>query len=107
MRITFALKEFFKKKEDNARLVNHFLLGQARVQVRLVFEDSTDTLLVAKRGLTGKFTLDILPSDIPDLVDGSGAARKKRISGLSMDFLVNYYFGAKTFRLIRILQEWL
>jgi hypothetical protein len=105
LRLTFALKEFFKDQKANAQLVNHFLLGQARVQVRLVFEDSTAVVLAAKRGLTGKFTLDILPTDIPMTTVGPNPGQKKRISSLSMDFVVNYYYGAKTFQLIRILQE--
>ncbi len=50
LKITFALKGFGRNPAASAAQVKHFLLSDARVEVTLVFEDSTEKVLVAARG---------------------------------------------------------
>jgi hypothetical protein len=105
MRITFALKEFADRKV-NQHQVKHFLLDPARVAVRLTFSDSSEKFLppVAKNG-SGKFFVDIDRDDVPDRPDDSGTVHKLQITRLLMDLFVDLPFKGKTFRLLRIIQE--
>lgn len=106
MRITFALKEFFPDKKSNEHLIKHFLLDPARIVARLTFSDSSEKFLkpVANDG-HGKFFVDIDADDVPDKPDGSGTLHKLKITRLLMDFFVDLRFKGKTFRLLRIVQE--
>jgi hypothetical protein len=116
VKITFALKEFFRDSRATRHQTNHFLLDRARVKVALTFEDSTEKVFVPPRGPNGRFVLDIQPSDIPDSVATSAPPVKQRISNMSLDFTVpliprDYLKGldpvhaGKTFQLLRILQD--
>lgn len=105
MRITFALKEFFRDRRSNSAQVNHFLVADARVEVTLVFADSSRKVFVPSKGPNGRFVLDVSPADVPDNVDASAPPVKHRISSLSLDFTVPFSHGGKTFNLLRILQD--
>lgn len=105
MRITFALKEFFRDKRSNSAQVNHFLVADARLEVTLVFADSSRKMFVPMRRPNGRFVLDIIPADVPDDADASAPPVKHRISRLSLDFTVPFSHGGKTFNLLRILQD--
>ncbi len=105
MKVTFVLKGFGRNPAESAAQVKHFLLSDARVDVTLVFEDSTEKVLVATRGAGGRFVLDILPTDVPDSAAATAPPLKKRISALSLDFTVPVSHAGRTFRTLRILQD--
>lgn len=105
MRVTFGLKGFGRNRTETAGQVNHFLLKDARVEVTLVFEDSTEKVLTAARGADAGFVLDITPADVPDSAGASAPPLKKRIAGLSLDFTVPVSHAGHTYRTLRILQD--
>lgn len=107
MTITFALKQFFgRDRKANLRQVNHFLLDQARLEITLVFADSSKKVLpLLTKNANGEFVLTVEKDAIPDTVDGSGAIHKSLISSLFMDFVVDVSNGGKTFQVLRILQQ--
>lgn len=106
MRITFALKEFFSDKKSNEHLIKHFLLEPALIVARLTFSDSSEKFLkpVAKEP-DGKFFVDIDADDVPDKPDGSGILHKLKVTRLLIDLFVDFQYKGKTFRLLRIIQE--
>jgi hypothetical protein len=105
MRITFALKQF-QDKRANEHLLKHFLLEPARIVARLTFSDSSEKFLkpVAKEA-DGKFFVDIDADDVPDKPDASGTVHKLKITRLLIDVFVDFRYEGKTFRLLRIVQE--
>lgn len=105
MNVTFALREFFKDRRANLNHRNHFLLAQSRVEVTLVFEDSTEKVFVPPRRPDGKFLLEIGPNDIPESVAATAPPLKKGISSLSLDYTVPFTHAGKTFQLLRIFQD--
>jgi hypothetical protein len=104
LKITFALREF-QDKAVNAHLKGHFLLKAARLEATLTFSDSDEKIFAPPKGPDGKFVLDLLPNDIPDIGSGTGPAQKKRITRLSLDFFVDFPIGSKTFHLLKIRQD--
>jgi hypothetical protein len=105
LRITFALKGFFRDQASNTSQLNHFLLAEARVEVTLVFEDSTEKVFVPPKSPNGRFVLDIGPADVPESVAAPSPPLKKRISALFLDFRVPVSHGGRTFQTLRILQD--
>jgi hypothetical protein len=107
LKIVFALKQFFgRDTKANLRQVNHFLLDQARLEVTLVFADSSKTVLPAlTKNAKGEFILKVEKDAVPDKADGTGAIHKILISSLSMDFVVDVTRGGTTFRVLRIQQQ--
>lgn len=105
MKIEFALKPFFKNPKAKSSQVNHFLLRDAKLEVTLVFEDSTEKVFSPPRNLEGKFVLDLGPNDIPDLPSLAHVGEKKRITRCAMDFWVDFSESGRTFRLLKVRQD--
>jgi hypothetical protein len=105
MRLTFALKAF-PDRQVNAHLATHFLLEPARLAIRLTFADSSEKFLpLVARNAGGAFVVDIDPDDVPEKADATGTPHKLQITRLLMDLFVDFRFEGKTYRLLRIVQE--
>lgn len=102
MQIRFALKQFFREKDKNAHLNEHFLLEPARLFVQLTFSDSSQLRLpLAELDASGKVDIEIGVDQVPN---APGATHKLTITQLLMDFFVDFPRDGKIFRLLRIIQ---
>jgi hypothetical protein len=102
LNVTFALKEFFKDAKSNAHHVKHFLLDQARLIATLTFADSSKKVISPPTNTAGNFVLVLDSAAIPD---NATTGHKKLITRLSIEFIVDYTIAPKTFRLLRIMQD--